>query len=125
MAKALGIGGVFFKAREPRALADWYATWLGIELNPHFCGAVFPPTAMPPGGYTVWSAFEADTAYFDPSGNRFMFNLVVDDLEGALEQVARGGAQLSGTPEQSELGSFGWFVDPEGNKVELWQPPAS
>ena len=81
--------------------------------------------SMPRNGYTVWSAFEATTTYFSPSDNEFMFNLVVDDLEEALSQVKAGGAQVVGEVEKSEYGQFGWFMDPDGNKVELWQPPDS
>lgn len=124
MARALGIGGVFFKARDPKALADWYASRLGIELDEHFCGTCFRPASLPEGAYTVWSPFPAATDYFQPSEQPFMFNLIVDDLDGALAQVEQGGGVLAGEPQADQLGRFGWFVDPEGNKVELWQPPA-
>lgn len=124
MAKVLGIGGIFFKSPDPRALAEWYATWLGVQVAGDFTGALFQPSGVPPGGYTLWSPFEASTRYFDPSSQPFMINLMVDDLDGALAQVAEGGGALAGTPEDSEFGRFGWFVDPDGNKVELWQPPA-
>jgi predicted enzyme related to lactoylglutathione lyase len=80
---------------------------------------------MPENGYTVWSTFDSGSAYFAPSSKEFMFNLVVDNLEEALSQVAAGGAQLVGDIEKSEYGDFGWFMDPDGNKVELWQPPGS
>jgi predicted enzyme related to lactoylglutathione lyase len=124
MAKALGIGGVFFKAQAPRDLAEWYARWLEIRLDPSFCGACFHPASLPEGAYTVWSPFDATTTYFDPSDRPFMINLVVDDVDGALAQVAQGGGSPVGEPQTEEFGRFGWFVDPEGNKVELWQPPA-
>lgn len=124
MAKALGLGGVFFKARDPRALAAWYGTHLGIGIQDDFPGAIFQAEAVPAGGYTLWAPFDADTAYFAPSEAPFMINLMVDDLDGALAQVAEGGATLAGTPEDSEFGRFGWFIDPEGNKIELWQPPS-
>ena len=123
MAKALGIGGVFFKARDPAALAAWYGAHLGIDVQDGFAGAIFTADAVPAGGYTVWSPFAADTTYFDPSTAPYMINLMVDDLDGALAQVAEGGATLVGTPEDSEYGRFGWFIDPDGNKIELWQPP--
>jgi predicted enzyme related to lactoylglutathione lyase len=77
---------------------------------------------MPPNGLTVWSPFPADTDYFSPSEKQFMFNLVVDDLEEALAQVQKGGASLVGKIEKYDYGRFGWFIDPDGNKVELWQP---
>ncbi|HVS03893.1 MAG TPA: VOC family protein, partial [Thermoanaerobaculia bacterium] len=88
--------------------------------HPH--GASLLPQAMPAGGLTVWSPFPRDTTYFDPPGREYMVNLVVDDLEGALSQVREGGAEVVGEVEDYEYGRFGWFVDPEGNKVELWQP---
>ena len=121
MARVLGVGGVFFRSDDPKTLAEWYQRWLGVPISfPH--GASFPPDAMPPGGATVWSPFPRDTKYFDPPAREFMFNLVVDDLEGALKQVREGGAETVGGVEDTDYGRFGWFIDPEGNKVELWQP---
>ena len=123
MAKALGIGGIFFKAREPAKLAAWYREHLGFDIDAGFGGSIFLHADQPPGGYTVWAPFAENTDYFRPSDKPFMFNLVVDDLEGALEQAGRGAALVLEARETSEFGRFGWFVDPEGNKVELWQPP--
>jgi predicted enzyme related to lactoylglutathione lyase len=121
MARVLGVGGVFFRARDPRKLGDWYQEWLGVPVShPH--GASFEPGSMPDGGLTVWAPFQHDTSYFDPSDRQFMFNLVVDDLDEALSQVQQGGAELVGEIEEYDYGRFGWFLDPEGNKVELWQP---
>ena len=122
MAKVLGIGGVFFKAQDPKQLATWYESWLGLEIDPSFGGTSFYPSTLPDEAYTVWSPFKESTTYFDPSTSPFMINLIVDDLPGALSQVKEGGATLVGDPEASEYGAFGWFIDPEGNKVELWQP---
>ena len=124
MAKVIGLGGVFFKSRDPQALGEWYQKWLGVPVESAWGGATFKPDQMPPGGYTVWSPFPADTKYFAPAEQPFMMNLVVDDLGGALTQVTEGGAEIVGEIEESEFGRFGWFLDPEGNKVELWQPPA-
>ncbi|HVT45155.1 MAG TPA: VOC family protein [Thermoanaerobaculia bacterium] len=121
MARVLGLGGVFFRSSDPKGLGDWYQRWLGVPVaHPH--GASFQPAAMPPGGITVWAPFPQDTTYFAPSEREFMFNLVVDDLDGALAQVREGGAEVAGAIEEYEYGRFGWFVDPEGNKVELWEP---
>jgi len=78
---------------------------------------------MPKNGYTVWSAFESTTTYFSPSNNKFMINFVVDNLAEALNQVEAGGAQVGGEVEKTDYGQFGWFMDPDGNKVELWEPP--
>lgn len=122
MARVLGVGGVFFKARDPEGLGDWYREWLGLPVShPH--GATLEPGTMPPGSFTVWSPFRQDTSYFDPAERSFMINLVVDDLEGALAQVEEGGGEVVGDIEEYEYGRFGWFLDPEGNKVELWEVP--
>ena len=121
MAKALGVGGVFFKAEDPEKLGQWYQQWLGVPVE-HPYGASFRLDGMPPGGLTVWAPFERSTSYFEPATREFMFNLVVDDLDGALSQVEEGGAEIVGEVEEFDYGRFGWFIDPEGNKVELWEP---
>jgi predicted enzyme related to lactoylglutathione lyase len=123
MAKVLGVGGVFFKSPDPEKLYEWYERWLGFKAEPQ-SGIGFQPQHMPKHGVTVWSAFKSSTDYFAPSAKEFMFNLVVDDLRGALTQVREGGAQIIGEVEEAEYGKFGWFMDPDGNKVELWEPPA-
>lgn len=120
MAKVLGVGGVFFKSPDPKSLYEWYARWLGMELEDW--GIAYLPKNMPANAQTVWSSFASNTDYFAPSNKDFMFNLIVDDLVEALKQVEEGGAEIVGKIEQLEYGSFGWFVDPDGNKVELWQP---
>ena len=120
MAKALGVGGIFFRARDPESLSAWYAEHLGIEMQGTY--VPFAPDAMPPGGATVFAVFAEDTDYFAPSDQRHMINLVVDDLDGALAQVQEGGAELAGDLVDYPYGRFAWFLDPEGNKVELWQP---
>lgn len=121
MARILGVGGVFFRARNPEKLGDWYKEWLGVPIShPH--GAIFKHDSLPPGGFTVWAPFDQDTTYFNPSEREFMFNLIVDNLDDALLQVQEGGARVVGEIEEHEFGRFGWFLDPQGNKVELWQP---
>ena len=110
MAKALGIGGVFFKAHDPKKLAAWYQDCLGIDIDATFGGTVFHAAALPDKAYAVWSPFENGTTYFEPSKNPYMINLIVDDLDGALSQVEDGGATLAGDPEDSELGKFGLFL---------------
>lgn len=122
MAKVLGLGGLFFKSPDPAALRAWYAKWLGVEGDEY--GVMFAAAKMPKDGITVWSPFANDTSYFDPSPENYMFNLIVDDLDGALAQVREGGATIVGKIEEFDYGRFGWFVDPDGRKVELWQPPA-
>lgn len=121
MAKVLGVGGVFFKSPDPKRLYDWYAKWLGMEFESDW-GIAYYPKDMPAKGYTVWSAFDSKTDYFAPPNREFMFNLIVDNLEEALKQVKEGGAEIVGNIEKLEYGLFGWFMDPDGNKVELWEP---
>src|SRR5688572_1382587 len=120
MAKVLGVGGVFFKSVDPPRLYHWYTKLLGLELQE--TDTAFHPNTMPINGQTVSSAFDINTDYFAPSQKDFMFNLVVDNLEEALKQVEEGGAIIVGNIEKMEYGSFGWFMDPDGNKVELWEP---
>jgi predicted enzyme related to lactoylglutathione lyase len=123
MAKALGVGGIFFKSKDPKALLAWYQKALGVPSeSPDY--ATFFPAAMPAGSCTVFSPFMLDTEYFAPSASQFMFNLVVDDLDGALKQVLDAGATLAGDVASYDYGRFGWFIDPDGNKVELWEPTA-
>jgi predicted enzyme related to lactoylglutathione lyase len=121
MAKVVGVGGVFFKSSDPEMLGAWYRKWLGVPVEPPY-GASFRPDTVPVGGMTVWAPFTKDTDYFNPSSREFMFNLMVDDLDGALAQVGEGGAEIVGEVMEEDYGRFGWFVDPEGNKVELWEP---
>ena len=121
MARVLGIGGVFFKSPDPQKLNEWYMRWLGLRAEPH-SGIAFPPQDMPKNSVTLWNAFESSTDYFAPSAREFMFNLIVDDLREALHQVQEGGAQIIGNVEEYEYGKFGSFMDPDGNKVELWEP---
>lgn len=123
MAKVLGLGGIFFKAKDPKKLSEWYKQCLGVPAE-YPNGAMLMPGTMPKDACTVWSPFAADTTYFAPSTKDYMFNLVVDDLDGALKQVVEGGATLLGDVENYDYGNFGRFIDPEGNKVELWQLPA-
>ncbi len=120
MAKALGLGGVFFKSSNPQQLGAWYKQCLGMPVDEY--GATFAPGDIPQGGFTAWSPFREDTGYFQPSARDYMFNLIVDDLEGCLAQVQDAGGTLVGGIDEHEYGRFGWFIDPEGNKVELWEP---
>jgi catechol 2,3-dioxygenase-like lactoylglutathione lyase family enzyme len=119
MAKVVGIGGIFFKTADPKALGDWYRRVLGFPLS-EWDGAMFPHT---PEGLTLWSPFKADTEYFAPSSQPFMINLIVDDLDGLLEQAKAQGVEPIGRQEDSN-GRFAWLLDPAGIKVELWQPLA-
>jgi len=120
MARVLGIGGIFFRSADPERLGEWYKRWLGVPVE-HPYGATFQSADLPGRAFGVWAPFKEDTSYFAPEKS-FMLNLVVDDLDGALTQVAEGGAEVVGEIEEMEYGRFGWFMDPEGNKVELWEP---
>ena len=124
MAKVLGLGGVFFKSQDRVGLAAWYEKWLGFPMEANKSSS-FPAEQLPAGALSVWSPFAADTDYFNPGTKQFMINFIVDNLHEMLQQVQQGGATLEGEPEELEMGIFGWFTDPEGNKVELWQPKKS
>ncbi len=123
--KALGVGGVFFRSPDPAALAAWYSRHLGINMESWGStqGTSFPPADMPEHAFTVWSMFQQDTEYFGEKSQAFMFNLVVDNLDKALQRVALGGAEVLPDREEHDFGRFGWFVDPDGHRVELWEPP--
>jgi predicted enzyme related to lactoylglutathione lyase len=125
MKRVTGIGGIFFKSKDPKALGAWYKTHLGIDVQ-DWGGAVlqWKSADNPDGvGTTVWSPFVADTQYFAPSSAPFMINYRVQDLHVLLAALRAEGVQVDAKVEESEYGKFGWVVDPEGNKIELWQPP--
>ena len=117
--RVTGIGGVFFKSRDAEALSRWYADRLGVPWKAGE-GAIFPWDD--PQGMTVWSAFSADTRYFDPSPSPFMINFRVKDLDALLAQLAAEGVKIDPKREDYGYGRFAWIYDPEGNKIELWQP---
>lgn len=125
MAKVIGVGGVFFKASDPQKLGKWYQDVLGIEMGEY--GATFDPKHIPEQAYTAFSLFKAKTEYFDVPGKSpqqpFLINFLVDDLYAVLANVEKNGGTLVGEPEEFDYGKFGWFADPEGNKIELWQAP--
>jgi predicted enzyme related to lactoylglutathione lyase len=122
MARVLGVGGVFFRAKDPTALADWYRDVLGLDMQ-DWGGAFFTPDGMAahPGAGTVFSPFAADTDYFAPSTREFMINLAVDDLDGLLARCAKHGLEAEVSADDSN-GRFAHILDPEGTKIELWQP---
>lgn len=121
MGRVLAVGGVFFKSPDPQKLYAWYHRWLGTSADFQH-GLSFMPQAIPRGGFTVFSAFTQSTTYVAPSTKEFMINLMVDNLEEALAQVKEGGAEVVGEIERYDYGNFGWFIDPDGNKVERWEP---
>jgi predicted enzyme related to lactoylglutathione lyase len=125
MKRVTGIGGVFFKADDPEKLRGWYAKHLQFPIE-SWGGAAFKwcehedPKRE---GYTVWSPFERETDYFEPSKKPFMINFRVENLDSVLEQLRAEGVTVDDKRDESELGKFGWIMDPEGNRVELWEPP--
>lgn len=123
MKRVTGIGGIFFKSVDPKALGAWYKTHLGVDVNDwgsalfHWGGDDSEP------GMTVWSPFAQDTDYMQPSSASFMINYRVEKLGSLLEALRAEGCNVVDKTEHSEHGKFGWVIDPEGNKVELWEPP--
>ncbi|MFC5743693.1 VOC family protein [Dyella tabacisoli] len=122
MAKVIGLGGIFFKARDPAALTAWYAQHLGLSIEKS--GLVRFNEDESRAGYTLWAPFAADTSYFGPGTQPYMINFRVDDLEALLTKLRTAGVTVDERVEDGEYGRFGWVVDPEGTRIELWQPPA-
>lgn len=122
MAKVTGVGGVFFKSKDPAGLRQWYRERMGVDVQPWGGAQFFFNRRDRAGvGYTVWNPFEANTKYFEPSDKPFMFNLRVDDLEAMLAQLREAGARVLDRREDGENGKFGYVMDPEGNLLELWE----
>lgn len=124
--RVLGLGGVFVRAHDPAALAAWYREHLGFDVH-DFGGnfsAIFNFADREPG-YQIWSAFPAATTYFGSAAQPLMLNFRVADLDGLLAQLRAGGVTVDEKVERSEYGAFGWCLDGEGNRVELWQPPGA
>jgi len=117
--RVVGIGGLFFRSKDPVALARWYHDALGIDAYSAAQEAVWWPEAGP----TVFSPFEADTDYFGRKDQAFMLNLRVRDLDAMLEQLrAMGATVIHDIQAMDGIGRFGWALDPEGNRFELWEP---
>jgi predicted enzyme related to lactoylglutathione lyase len=126
MERVTGIGGVFFKARDPRALLAWYRELLGVESEPNGGAVVFSwkRTEGPDRpGSTTWAIFPSDTTYFGLRDSQAMINYRVARLDAMLDQLRSAGVEVDERVEESEFGRFGWATDPEGNRFELWEPP--
>ena len=124
MKRVTGIGGVFFKAQDPNAMKEWYRKHLGIDAGDY--GATFDwrETEDPQKeGQTVWTLFPNDTKYFAPSTSPFMINYRVEDLHGLVAMLREEGVVVEKV-DDSDYGKFAWISDPEGNRIELWEPPA-
>jgi predicted enzyme related to lactoylglutathione lyase len=124
--RVIGLGGLFLLSEDPAGLAAWYQTVLGMEPS-DFGGFHFlhgdSSARFADGARTVFSAFAADSDYLSPSRLSYMFNLMVDDLAAILERAAAAGVEPVQPLQQTDYGSFAWVMDPEGRKVELWEPP--
>ncbi len=124
MEKVTGIGGLFIKVKDIKSLSSWYQKYLGIEFGNNsyidFKWVNKNNPAVP--GHTVFSFFKDDSTYFNPSEKPFMINFRVHNLEQLLGELKQEGIQITGNIEVFEYGKFGWIMDPEGNKIELWEP---
>ena len=124
--RVTGIGGIFFKSKNTKKLQTWYKKHLGLPLDPVWGGWAFHWRGVSnpqKKSYTVWSAFEANTDYFKPSKKDFMFNFQVKNLKRVLADLKKEGVWVDEKMEESEFGKFGWIMDCEGNRIELWEPP--
>jgi len=124
MKRVTGIGGVFFKAKDPDQLREWYRTHLGIESEKWGCAFQWSDDPQKDGGCTAWNIFPDSTKYFDPSTQPFMINFRVANLEELVTALRAEGVDVPKV-DDSDFGKFAWVMDPEGNRVELWEPPAS
>jgi len=124
MAKITGIGGVFFKSRsDHKELAAWYNKNLGMPME-SWGGTIlrWPDDTAEDGGLTVWTTADNDSKWFSPSESSFMINYRVDNLDEMLASLKENGVEIQQGPESHENGKFAWIMDPDGNKVELWEP---
>ena len=123
MKRVTGLGGVFFKCSDPEAMKTWYRDHLGIASDQY--GGMFrwrDPEKPDRECLTAWSPFSDSTKYFDPSTKEWMLNYRVEDLDALMEILKTEGVRVVGKVESYEYGKFGWILDPEGNKIELWEP---
>jgi predicted enzyme related to lactoylglutathione lyase len=117
MERVTGIGGVFIKSKDPKALCEWYQKHLGISFE----GGTYVQFKWNGEGSTVFSFFKQDSKYFEPSVSSVMINFRVKDLVKLLEALKEEGVTIVGEMTEAEYGKFGWVMDPEGNKIELWE----
>ncbi len=125
MKRVTGVGGVFMKCKDPQAMYAWYEQHLGIKRD-ESQAVTFPwrdSEEPEKTGMTVWSLFPEDSKYFNPSSSRFMMNYRVENLDEVLQALRAEGVQVDDKVESYEFGKFGWIMDPEGNRIELWEPP--
>lgn len=122
MKRVTGIGGIFFKCTNKKELLEWYKKHLGIPAE-EWGAQFFLKDEKDPEAYLAWSPFKSDTTYLEPSKKEFMINYRVADLHGLLKVLREEGVEVMEKVEESEYGKFGWIMDPEGTKIELWEPP--
>jgi predicted enzyme related to lactoylglutathione lyase len=123
MKRVTGIGGIFFKCKDPKKVKDWYKTHLGFDADPY--GAKFEwrdAADSSKDGYTLWSTFPDNTKYFEPSTKEFMINYRVENLEALVEELKKEGVTILDKMETYDYGKFIHILDVEGNKIELWEP---
>ena len=120
MARITAFGGVFFHSANPEALGAWYRDTLGLSIEDWGGAMIRAEGAGPPFG--VWTPFNKDTGYFKPSSREFMINFAVDDLDGFLAGLEAKGVEINGRQQMDGMGKFAWILDPDGTKIELWQP---
>ena len=126
MKKVTSIGGIFFKCKDAKKLKEWYQTHLGLNTNQY--GTVFEwrhATDSTKKGFTQWSPFKESTKYFEPSAKDFMINYRVADLVGLVEELKKEGVTIVDKMETYDYGRFVHIIDPEGNKIQLWEPSDS
>ena len=124
MKKVTGIGGIFFKCKDPNKMKEWYKTHLGLDTNDY--GANFEwreAEDTTKKGSTTWSPFAEKTKYFEPSTKEFMINYRVENLEALVEELKKNGVTIVDAIETYDYGKFVHILDAEGNKIELWEPP--
>ena len=123
MKKVTGLGGIFFKCKDPQKMMEWYSKNLGINTDEYGTSFVWNRADKTNSkGYTAWSPFREDTDYIEPSRKDFMINYRVDHLEALLQELSKEGIEQVGEIQIFEYGKFAHIMDPEGNKIELWEP---
>lgn len=119
--RVTGLGGIFFKSKDPDAAKNWYKKHLGLDTNDYGCSFWWKDSEGK-DCMTQWSPMKEDTDYFEPSKKQFMMNFRVENLEELLEELKKEGVQVMDKVESYDYGKFGWIIDPDGNKIELWEP---
>jgi len=123
MRRVTGLGGVFFKTNDPQKMYEWYDRHLGIKKGEHGVSFLWRDAEdTKKTGMTAWALFPRDTKYFDPSRANFMLNYRVEDLDALLDALRKEGVQIDPRREDYDYGRFAWIMDPEGNRIELWEP---